>query len=76
MSTKLTKAIKNRNEAQKAYTQARKQALELAKQIQRAIVDQPATPTQCWASVGSLQHLVCQLTEIKDWLYGTGEYAE
>jgi hypothetical protein len=72
----MTKEIKNRNETQKAYNEARKQALELAKMIESSIIDQPATPLQAWASVGSMQHLVSQLTEIKDSLYGTGEYAE
>ena len=66
----------NRRDMQKAYSEANKEAMRLVKRIERAIVNQPATPTQWWASVGSAQHLVEELKQISDMLYNEGEYAE
>lgn len=69
-----TKNIANRNEAQKKYVAKKKEAIELSKKIQRAIVDMPATGN--WGNVGELGYLVSQLQEISDRLHGEGEYKE
>ena len=62
-----------RNEAQKAYAKSKREAMQLLKRIERAIVDMPAA-CEHWAHAEETQYLVNQLREITDRLYNEGEY--
>lgn len=64
------KTVTELNKAQKEYIAARKQAIELTKQIQRTISNQPPACNGNWGLVGDAKHTLDQLQSILDDLNG------
>lgn len=71
-----TKRVQNLNEAQKAYSEAKKEAQELLKSISRALIDTPAACNGNWGLVGDMNALISDLKDINDRMNGSGEYAK
>jgi len=65
----------NRENALAAYEAKQAQIKKLLKQIEAAVEqsDKDRTEGVNWGHVGSLGHVVEELTEVRDWLKGTAK---
>jgi hypothetical protein len=71
--------IASKNNSLAAYEQKQAEIMELLKQIKAGLLDHDreasADGGHSWAHVGDLTSIAETLTDIKDRLHGTGEYA-
>lgn len=65
-------------DALETYETKQAEIEKLLKQIRAGLLihDRSCTPRRHWGHVGDLERIVNELTDIRDRLHGTGEYAK